>query len=111
MHEFGLCEAIVEAVERRAQGRRVNGVRVRIGTLHRVVGPALDQAFEMAATGTVAADAAVELVVVPVHATCRECGHETESDDPLPVCAECGSTDVELTGGDELILESIRIAE
>lgn len=64
MHELGLCEGILEAVERRAAGRRVAGVRVRVGELHQVVEPALAQAFELVAEGTVAEGAAVDLVVV-----------------------------------------------
>ena len=59
MHELGLCAGILEAVERRAAGRRVTRVRLRVGTLHRVVTPALDQAFELVAGGTVA-EGAVE---------------------------------------------------
>lgn len=111
MHELGLCEAFVEAVERHAQGRRVTGVRLRVGTRHRVVEPALNQAFAMAATGTVAENAEVELVVVPVRVRCRTCGQETESEDPLAVCGQCSSEDVDISGGDELLLESIRLAE
>ena len=111
MHEFGMCEAIVEAVERRAQGRRVTGVKLRVGTLHRVVEPAMDQAFAAAAVGTVAENATVELVVLPVQVTCRECGAQSASDDHLAVCATCGSADVALNGGDELMLESIKVAD
>ncbi|CAN5849964.1 hydrogenase maturation nickel metallochaperone HypA [soil metagenome] len=109
MHEFGLCEGIIDAVERRADGRRVAGVRVRVGTLHRVVEAALTQAFELVSAGTVADGAAIELVVVPVRAGCEACGHETESADPVAVCAGCGSTEVEMLTGDELLLESIRL--
>jgi hypothetical protein len=29
MHEFGLCEGVLDAVRQRADGRRVTGVRVR----------------------------------------------------------------------------------
>lgn len=65
MHEVGLCESLLEAVERRAAGRRVLGVKFRVGEQHRVVDEALDQAFEMLATGTVAEGAKVELEVVP----------------------------------------------
>jgi hydrogenase nickel incorporation protein HypA/HybF len=106
-----MCEAVVDAVERRAQGRRVTEVKLQVGTLHRVVEPALQQAFAMAATGTVAEDAKVELVVVPLVATCRDCGAETRSQDPLPSCASCGGTDVDVSGGDELLRESIRLEE
>ncbi len=110
MHEFGLCEAILEAVERRAAGRPVTRVRVRIGTLHRVVEPALDQAFEMVSTGTVADGADVDVVVIPVQATCSACGEVTESADPVVICPACGATDPAMVGGDELTLESIQLA-
>jgi len=110
VHEFGLCEGIVEAVLARAAGRPVTGVRVRIGALHRVAEPALDQAFEMLAAGTVAENATVDLVVVPVQATCGMCGWQAESEDAYAVCAKCGGTDVAIEGGDELILESIQLA-
>jgi hydrogenase nickel incorporation protein HypA/HybF len=65
MHEIGLCESLLDAVERRANGRKVLGVKFRVGDQHRVVDEALDQAFELVAVGTVAEGAAVELVVVP----------------------------------------------
>jgi hydrogenase nickel incorporation protein HypA/HybF len=110
MHELGLCEGIVEAVERRAAGRRVTGVRVRVGARHRVVEESLDQAFEMVAAGTVADGAEVDLVVVPVTLTCRDCGHQAESLEPLGACPSCGGTDLEMDGGDELLLESIALA-
>lgn len=65
MHEIGYCEGILEAVEARADGRRVVGVRVRVGEQHRVVGDALEQSFALVATGTLADGASVELVTVP----------------------------------------------
>ncbi|HET9289505.1 MAG TPA: hydrogenase/urease maturation nickel metallochaperone HypA, partial [Actinomycetes bacterium] len=52
MHELGLCEGILEAVERRAAGRRVNRVRVRVGAQHRVVESAFDQSFALVSQGT-----------------------------------------------------------
>lgn len=110
MHELGLCEAILAAVERRAAGRRVARVRIRAGTLLRVVEPALDQAFALVADGTVAEGATVELIVVPLRATCRVCQHVEEADEIIAVCPACGATDVELAGGEELTLESIELA-
>ena len=64
MHEIGLCEAIIDAVERRAAGRRVLAVRVRAGDDLMVVEPALDQAFALVAEGTVAEGARMEMVPV-----------------------------------------------
>ena len=68
MHEFGLCEGVVDAVRQRAGGRRVTGVRVRFGVRHAVDEESLAQAFAMVAEGTEAAGAAVELVTVPATA-------------------------------------------
>ncbi|HEY1332920.1 MAG TPA: hydrogenase maturation nickel metallochaperone HypA, partial [Myxococcaceae bacterium] len=110
MHEFGLCEGVLETVERRAAGRPVDAFRVRVGALHRVSEEAFDQAFEMVSAGSVAEGADVELFVVPVSIRCRGCGHASETDDPFGACPACGGTDLEMEGGDELILEWIRIA-
>ena len=109
MHELGLCGGILEAVERRAAGRRVT--RVRVGAQHRVVPSAFDQSFALVAQGTVADGAAVDLVVVPVAVRCLDCGHEAEATDPLAACPACGGLDLETEGGDELILEAIHLEE
>jgi len=107
VHEFGLCQSILTAVEGKAAGRRVTGVRIRIGTMHRVFDEAFDQAFSLMSEGTVADGAEVDLVVVPVQATCRACGEVTVSQDQVVVCPQCGSTELDRQGGDELILESL----
>jgi len=111
MHEVGLCQALLEAIERRAQGRRVVGVRVRIGALHRVDPPSFEQAFALVSAGTVASNAQVDLVVVPARYRCQACGRVTDSADLLALCPTCGATVLVLEGGDELLLESIRYAD
>jgi hydrogenase nickel incorporation protein HypA/HybF len=105
MHEMSYGEAVVAAVERRAKGRRVVRVGVRIGAVHRVVPDAFQQSFELAAAGGVAADAQTEVVTVPVSATCRSCDMYFTSEDPGPLCPYCGGVDVAASGGDEVTLE------
>jgi len=107
VHELGLCESVVAAVERRAGSRPVARVRVRVGRLHHVHPEAFGQSFAVAAAGTVAEGAVADLVLVPVAWTCATCGHEGEADELPPACPSCGSVTLTLTGGDELVLESI----
>ncbi len=107
MHELGLCEAVVDAIEKRAGERPVARVRVRVGLLHHVHPDAFEQSFAIAATGTVAEDAAAELVVLPIVGRCRGCGTEFTTEEVVVICPGCASMNVEVLSGDELVLETV----
>jgi hydrogenase nickel incorporation protein HypA/HybF len=107
MHEFGLCEGVVEAVRRRAAGRPVQRVRLRIGVRHAAEAASMEQAFQLLAEGTEADSATLVLVTIPARLACRSCGASTDTTDLLALCPSCGGDDVELSGGDELTLESL----
>lgn len=108
MHEIGICQSVLDAVERRAQGRDVAGFTVRVGTLLRVVPDAFAQSFELVAAGSIADGATPELVFLPVQGTCKDCDTSFTSDEATPSCPSCASVRVTREGGDELLLESIR---
>ncbi len=110
MHEYGLAEGVVDAVLQRAQGRPVTGVRVRAGVRQRLVPESMQQAFTSVAAGSVAEHAVVELETVPVDVRCRDCARSSPSMDPFAVCPQCGSEDVDVTGGEELILVSVSLS-
>ncbi|HEX2229063.1 MAG TPA: hydrogenase maturation nickel metallochaperone HypA [Candidatus Binatia bacterium] len=107
MHEWGFCEGIVEAVRRRAAGRRVKRIKVRVGVLHRIEQQAMQQGFSLAAAGSEAEDATLELSFVPASARCCICGNESRAAEVPLVCPDCGGLEIEMSGGDQLILESI----
>jgi hydrogenase nickel incorporation protein HypA/HybF len=111
MHEMSYCEGVVEAVERRAAGRPVARVGVRIGAVHRVVADAFEQSFQIAAAGGPAEGATTELVVVPVRGHCMDCRADFDSSDPSPACPSCGSLAVAVEGGDEVVLEWLEYAD
>jgi len=114
MHELGLCDAIVRAVLERADGRRVSGVKVRISG-HPVDPGVIDMGFQLAAAGTPAEGARVELVQEPASVRCRACGAENPADavPNLVVCPSCGGLDVETSEamGHGAVLESITVDE
>jgi hydrogenase nickel incorporation protein HypA/HybF len=111
MHEMSYCEGVLEAVQRRAHGRPVARVGVRIGAVHRVVPEAFEQSFQLAATGGPAEGATTEVVVVPAHGHCMDCRADFETPDPSPACPSCGSLDVAVDGGDEVILEWLQYVD
>jgi len=107
---MGLSDAIVQATLRRARGRPVESVRVRIGG-HPVDPSVIDQGFRLAAMGTVAADASLDVVVEPMLVHCNRCGQDSPAQDPLDMvaCAACGGVDVEVRGSEAVVLESISL--
>ncbi|HZU15696.1 MAG TPA: hydrogenase maturation nickel metallochaperone HypA [Candidatus Dormibacteraeota bacterium] len=108
MHEIGLCEGVLGVVLEAADGRAVRRVRVRVGRLLRVWPESFEQAWRLVGEATPAGAAAVELDEVPARIRCRGCGHEAEPGD-LPLCPGCGSSDVEVVAGDELIVEEVEL--
>jgi hydrogenase nickel incorporation protein HypA/HybF len=110
VHEIGLCEGVLHSVLKRAAGRPVDRVRVRVGVRHRVVPESMTQGFSLVAQGTEADGAELELVEVPARIACATCGHTGDTTDALATCPQCGGDRVDVTGGDELILESIEYA-
>ena len=111
MHELSIAQAVVTIVERHAQGRRVVKVELKVGHLRQVVPSALAFAFELTTQGTVAEGAELDLEQIEAAGTCQSCGAHT----PLPelplVCRECGSIDVEVTRGEELLVDSLELED
>ena len=95
MHELALSQAILGTVERHAAGRRVSAVQMRVGDLRQVVGETLVFYFGIVAEGTVCEGARLELERVPARLG----------------CPACGSGSVEVTTGDEFMVESIEVQE
>ena len=111
MHELSIASAVVEIVERHAAGRRVTRVDLRVGHLRQVVPPALEFAFELVAEGTVADGAELVMEEVPATVSCSRCGSAGVLAEFPAVCASCGSLDVEVTGGDELLVDALELEE
>lgn len=112
MHELSVAQALVEQLQDHARHHGAQGVGrvvVRIGPLASVVPELLAAAFPMAAAGTVAQDAALELESLPVRVRCRSCSAETEAAPNRLRCGACGDWQTTLLSGDELILASLEL--
>ncbi len=111
MHELSIAQSILTVTERHAAGRPVERVEVKVGHLRQVVPSALEFAFDLLVEGTALDGAELTIEEVPARGRCRRCDSETMlSSFPL-ACARCGSTDLELVAGEELLVEALVIEE
>jgi Zn finger protein HypA/HybF involved in hydrogenase expression len=58
--------------------------------------------------GTVIAGAQIEFEIIPIKATCAACGAAFTTEKLSLNCAQCGSTDIQLTDGDQLEVVEIK---
>ena len=110
MHELSLADAVVRIACAHAGGRRIESVEVKVGHLRQVVPEALAFAFTLVAEGTEAEGARLVMQVVPAAGVCRACGTETEFT-AFPLACPCGSLDVELVRGEELLVDALTMEE
>ena len=111
MHELSIAEAVVRIAERHAAGRRVARVELKVGHLRQVVPSALEFAFELVAQGTVVEGAELAMEEVPAAGRCRSCDAETAFGGFPFTCSACGGLDVEVTRGEELLVDSLELEE
>ena len=109
MHELSIADSIVSIACDHAAGRRVTEVEVKIGYLRQVVPTSLEFAFELVAHGTPVEGARLVLDEVPAAGACRDCGQECELASFPLVCPACGSLDLELLRGEELLVDSLEL--
>ena len=110
MHELSVCQALIAQVENLAgeQGaRQVLSVSLGIGPLSGVEAGLLEQAYPLAAAGTVAENSELLIEEQPVRVRCDACGGESEASASRLVCRHCGNWRTTLISGDELILMQV----
>jgi len=112
MHELSIAQSVIEQVEqtaRKEKAARVVTITLVIGALSGVEREALEFAFPLAAEKTRAAKAKLIIKEVPAQLTCRACRAKTDFKTTTVACPKCGSTDVEVSGGRDLIIQSIEL--
>lgn len=112
MHELSICQALIEQIEavaREQNAVQVVQVRIGIGPLSGVEPQLLEQAFQLARAGTVAATAGLLIDLLPLRVSCRQCGQETEAEVANLACGNCGDWHTQLVSGDEMLLSQVEL--
>lgn len=108
MHELAITESVVDAVLERTGDRKVTTVRLKIGRLAGVVPDAMRFCFDLVTAGTPLEGAVLEIEEPAGQARCRSCGDEFRLSDLVLLCP-CGSADVEVVAGRELLVSSVEV--
>jgi hydrogenase nickel incorporation protein HypA/HybF len=109
VHELSVCDAIVGTTLKRAEGRSVTQVTVRIGHLRQVVPDALQFGWEILTESTDLKGCALLIEQVPATVRCQECKAETVLDLPILMCGSCESFAVTLLSGEEFLIVSMEV--
>ena len=112
MHEMSLCEGVLQILEdsARSQGfSRVKTVWLEIGALSGVDPEAMRFGFDAVMKGSLADGASLEIIDLPGQAWCLPCGKPVGVKARYDACPECGSHQVQVTGGDEMRIKELEV--
>lgn len=112
MHELSLAEAVVNAIKGLCADsgwRRVRRVALKVGRMRQVDPELLTFAFEVVTKGTLAEGAGLSVLELPTVFKCNACEQTLSGEGTAFLCQSCGSADVELLSGMELIIESMEV--
>ncbi|MCB1830554.1 MAG: hydrogenase maturation nickel metallochaperone HypA [Chromatiaceae bacterium] len=112
MHEMSLCESILQVVEQNAVSQgysRVKTVWLEIGQLSGVELEAMRFGFEVVTRGSLADGARLEIVELPGQAWCMRCATRVQVRQRFDACPECGSFQLQVTGGEELRIKELEV--
>jgi len=112
MHEFSLCESILDSIAEQARRhgfQRVRRVVLDIGELANVELEALRFAFEITRCDTLAATAELTIIEQPGRAECPDCARSGAVHTHFDPCPHCGGHRWRLTGGHELRIRELEV--
>jgi hydrogenase nickel incorporation protein HypA/HybF len=112
VHELSVCGMIAGIAERRAEGRTVAAIHVRIGQLRQIVPDTLVFCWDLVVSDTTLDGSRLELEIVPARIRCRACGVTAELGDlPVFACGSCHGVDTEVVAGEEFLITALDLAE
>jgi len=123
LHEFSMAERIVRAVLNAADSKKASSIieiNLDVGELTFVSHEQLMFCIQVVSKGTIAENAKVVITTTKVQVRCSKCGYvgdvsylgeEVHSMIPIPIltCPKCGSSEADVTKGNECTVRSIRV--
>lgn len=112
MHEMSLAEGVLQLMEDAAASQgfsRVKTVWLEIGQLAAVEPEAMRFCFDAVTRGSLAEGAALEIIATPGQGWCMQCAVTVPMTEPFGACPQCGSHQVQPTGGTEMRVKELEV--
>ena len=112
MHEMSICESIIEVIEGQATEQKftqVLAICLEIGPLAGVELEALHFSYDVVTRGTLAENSRLDIIELPINAWCMPCSKKVDVKARFDACPDCGSYQVQITGGDELRIKNMEV--
>ena len=112
MHELAITESVIDLINREARDKgfqKVLAVSLRVGEYSGLVPECLREFFPIAARGSIAEGAALEIQRLPAAFRCLDCGYEGPVERKAACCPDCGSAAIRMTAGREFFVDSLKV--
>lgn len=113
MHEVSMMQNTLDIAIAQAQqngATKIERITMNIGELSGVIPEALEFAFEVLIRGTIADNAQLEIITIPVVCYCQECNRNFQPDNYIYECPECRQISTNIVQGRELALVSLVVS-
>jgi len=115
MHELSIALQVVEsairAIPSSLAGQPVEKLTLDIGKMSSVTGDSLRFCFEVASKGTALETAELVINEISITAECRACFSKWTIIESEFLCNECGSPNIKVLTGRELMIRSMEVRE
>jgi hydrogenase nickel incorporation protein HypA/HybF len=113
MHEMSLAEGVLQLIEDAARAQefsRVTTVWLEIGQLSGVEVEAMKFCFDAVIRDSIADGARLEIVATPGSGWCMQCSQTVPMQEVFGECPQCGSHQMQVTGGTEMRVKELEVA-
>jgi len=112
VHEMSIAESVLQIIEDSARTEgytKVNAIWLEIGQLAGVEMESLRFCFDAVSRDSVAENARLEIIETAGQGWCLECARNVAVAARYEPCPNCGSLQIEVTGGEEMRVKELEV--
>ena len=110
MHEYSVTKSLVDLCNKEADNnnmKMISKIHLKIGKFTGFSPDSIQFYFEHLKPETKCGSATIEFEEIPIEIKCHHCGKQHVIEDPILLCPNCGSEQIELLSGREFFVASI----